>query len=649
MIMLNNKIALVIAAMSLLGAFGLVGCSSGEAPAPQYTYIYSEAPKPPSSANTLDLGGSPSMGVEHAKVTIIESSDFQCPFCGRVVPTMKSLLAAYPDDVRVVFKHNPLGFHKRAFPAAKAAMAAHAQGKFWEYHDMLFAQKKFEDADLERYAQDLALDMEAFRTALNDPAIDAKIRHDQASMVGSGAGGTPAFFVNGKLISGAKPLSAFQAEVNAAIAEADKLIASGTKLEDIHRVVAAKNVNQAFVDAVVDGKEVVGGARKAQPKKRPEPPVDKGPVEIFIDDSDPVHGKPDAKVTIAIFSDFECPFCGKMVPTMERIKKEYGDDVRMVFKQHPLSFHKNARLAAKASLAANEQGKFWEYHDLLFENMKALKRADLIGYAKGLGMDVTVFEKAMDAPRMEEAIKEDLVAAQKAGVRGTPHSFVNGQRVKGARPFAAFQTLIDEALGTKKKSPEVAVPTPQEFGSVAKVGASREAVSSPESLTVVEGSEQHEIVVFIDLQDRFSGKVLRELVSAAREVGKRGRIAVRHLPKAFHSNSVVRARAAQGLKGTPPKKLLAWMLRLMASEKSMDRAGLESLAEKARLPKGVIGSALRSDAIGKVITGDSDFAKRLSVVSSPTIFFSGKRYLGTGGYGNEALQAGMKKAWEEIK
>ena len=130
----------------ILWAGGVIGCGGGEAPEPQYTYIYSEPPAPEIVANTLDLSGSPSMGALDAKVTIIESSDFQCPFCGRVVPTMKQLLEQYPDDVRVVFKHNPLSFHKRALPAAKASMAAHAQGKFWEYHDKLFEVKRFADA-----------------------------------------------------------------------------------------------------------------------------------------------------------------------------------------------------------------------------------------------------------------------------------------------------------------------------------------------------------------------------------------------------------------------------------------------------------------------------------------------------------------------
>ena len=164
------------------------GCQPGEAPAPEYTYIYSEAPRPPSSANDLSLAGSPSMGAEDALITVIESSDFECPFCSRVVPTMKQLLEKNP-DVRVVFKHNPLSFHKRALPAAIASMAAHEQGKFWEYHDLLFAGKRFSDNDLKGYAQQLGLDMPRFEADLQDPRLREKVLHDQKTMVSGGLAG----------------------------------------------------------------------------------------------------------------------------------------------------------------------------------------------------------------------------------------------------------------------------------------------------------------------------------------------------------------------------------------------------------------------------------------------------------------------------
>ena len=127
--------------------------------------------------------------------------------------------------------------------------------------------------------------------------------------------------------------------------------------------------------------------------------------------------------------------------------------------QQPLPFHKDARPAAAASLAAHKQGKFWEYHDVLFENMKKLKREDLEKYAKDLGLNMKKFNKVMDDPKTEEQIKRNQAVAAKVGARGTPTSFINGYMVRGAQPYPAFKSIIDRELakakggGAKKGAP----------------------------------------------------------------------------------------------------------------------------------------------------------------------------------------------------
>ena len=130
--------------------------------------------------------------------------------------------------------------------------------------------------------------------------------------------------------------------------------------------------------------------------------------------------------------------------------KDYPKDLKIVFKQQPLPFHKDARPAAKASLAAHKQGKFWEYHDVLFENMKKLKQDDLEGYAKGLKLNMKKFKKDMADASLEEQIKRDQALAAKIGARGTPTSFVNGYMVRGAQPVAAFKKIIDRELAKAK-------------------------------------------------------------------------------------------------------------------------------------------------------------------------------------------------------
>jgi protein-disulfide isomerase len=133
--------------------------------------------------------------------------------------------------------------------------------------------------------------------------------------------------------------------------------------------------------------------------------------------------------------------------------KDYPKQLKIVFKQQPLPFHKDARPAAKASLAAHKQGKFWEYHDVLFENMKKLKQDDLEGYAKGLKLNMKKFKKDMADASLEEQVKRDQALAAKIGARGTPTSFVNGYMVRGAQPVAAFKKIIDRELA-KAKAPK---------------------------------------------------------------------------------------------------------------------------------------------------------------------------------------------------
>jgi protein-disulfide isomerase len=160
----------------------------------------------------------------------------------------------------------------------------------------------------------------------------------------------------------------------------------------------------------------------------------------------PAFGPKDAKVTVVEFSDFECPYCSKAAAVAHQVREKYGDKVRFVFRQYPLPMHPNARVAAQASLAADAQGKFWEFHDRLFENQRKLDRESLESYAKDLGLNVQEFTKALEDGRLNEAVDRDMKLGEKVAVRGTPTMFVNGKRVSNPTSFEAVSQLIDEAL-----------------------------------------------------------------------------------------------------------------------------------------------------------------------------------------------------------
>ncbi len=166
----------------------------------------------------------------------------------------------------------------------------------------------------------------------------------------------------------------------------------------------------------------------------------------------PVRGAENAKVTLIEFSDYQCPYSRGAQPMIQALLKAYPNDLRHVFKNFPLRFHKRALPAAKAGIAAGLQGKFWEMHALLFKDPKKLEDEDLKGYAEQLGLDVAKFEADMKGKEVEKLLKEDVEEARKAQVGGTPTLFLNGKRVRD-RSLEAMKKAIDEILkGSAKKA-----------------------------------------------------------------------------------------------------------------------------------------------------------------------------------------------------
>lgn len=175
----------------------------------------------------------------------------------------------------------------------------------------------------------------------------------------------------------------------------------------------------------------------------PEPPVERHEVAA----TGPSKGAANAPVTIVEFSDFECPFCSRVNPTIDQVMKKYEGKVRVVFRNYPLPMHPNAPKAGEAALCAHDQGKFWEMHDTLFDNQRALSVEDLKGYAGQLGLDQTKFDECLDSGAKAAVVKNDMAEGQAAGVSGTPAFFINGRLLSGAQPFEEFEKAIDAELG----------------------------------------------------------------------------------------------------------------------------------------------------------------------------------------------------------
>ncbi len=219
---------------------------------------------------TTKLGPSPAIGPDSAPVKVFVISDFQCPVCRRAANGGHELFDQFGKDVQWVFWQNPLDMHQKAMPTAKASMAAFRQGKFWQYHDKLFQNQRASDpADLDRYAQELGLDMVQFKKDVEDPALEAKIRSDQAAAENIGARGTPAFLINGRLQVGWGSAAGIGSMITREQAEMKVLLDSGSSLADALKKRAEANAKQpeealVFTDHFLEGKPAV---RKVEEKK----------------------------------------------------------------------------------------------------------------------------------------------------------------------------------------------------------------------------------------------------------------------------------------------------------------------------------------------------------------------------------------------
>jgi protein-disulfide isomerase len=389
------------------------------------------APKPTSDAPAavrVPIDGLPVFGNSRALVTIVAFTDYDCPFCAKAEKTIAALRTAYGDDLRVAIASRPLPMHDRAAPAARAFLAAVEQGKGEAMHTQLFATQGAHDDDgLRAAAQMVGLDARTFENSRTSLDVATALSRSEKLATTLGVKGTPTFFVNGRRITGAQSYADFATLIDEEIERAHTLLGRGVAASELYAVLMAS-------------------ALATPPPSAPDAPaIDPVALEVGVDGA-PIRGSSRAPVTVVMFSDFECPYCVKLETTLKSLEDAYPGKVRLAFRHHPLPMHEHARLAAKASMAADAQGKFWQYHDALVAHRDALDRASLERYASDVGLDVARFSRDLDDARLEARLTADEAQATQLRVQGTPTTFVQGHRITGAQPLAIFKTAVDNAL-----------------------------------------------------------------------------------------------------------------------------------------------------------------------------------------------------------
>jgi len=583
----------------------------------------------------VEVGTSVFKGPEDAPVTIINFSDFQCPFSKRSVDLIEKIMKEYDGKVRYVFKHFPLGFHKLARPAALASIAAHNQGKFWEYYGRLFDDiKKIDEENLSKWAVELGLDMEKFNQDRNSEEAGKIVQNDMASGSAFGVRGTPTLFINGKRIVGANGPK-IQELIIAQIAEGEKLKAKGIK--DVYSEI------------------IRNGLTKYVPPKRDPGEVPADVFKVEVPANAPVWGNSEADITMILIDDFECPFCARLHTTYEQIKKEFDGKIRIAFVNLPLRFHKKATPAAMAAMASHQQDKFWDMYDVLFKKQKEWKSApDLQKWfedeAKLLELDMDKFKKDMESAQLKKIIADDMAFADDLGVRGTPATFVNGRFVNGALPFEAFKKVIEEELEKVTPLKEKGLKGNDLYLEIIKNGSPR-VTKTPDKNTQkadpdkiydvkltgmepVKGSKDAQITIieFSEFQCPFCRRGAATIEEVVDEYKGKVKLVFKHMPLAFHKEAKPAALFSIAVKKIHGDELFFKVGKMLFEKQSDWKADhmqkFENYAKELNLDWKKISKEMQSKETEMVLKQDMDEASKHGVRGVPAFFINGKMVSG---------------------
>jgi protein-disulfide isomerase len=218
----------------------------------------------------------------------------------------------------------------------------------------------------------------------------------------------------------------------------------------------SRTLARIAIQGVKDGKTLAAISKlmDASPKAH-RPKTLEDPVTIDVAGA-PVKGPQDARITLVEFSDFECPFCSAAVVSVDEIMAAFPKDIKLIYKQFPLETHPHAQIAAEASLAANEQGKFWEMYGVLFKNSRRLSRENILMWAREMGLEMDKFQADLASGKYKSVIQKDLKDGETAGVYGTPSFYINGKQYNGEVTLDSLKPILEAELKGGAKTGSVA-------------------------------------------------------------------------------------------------------------------------------------------------------------------------------------------------
>ncbi len=592
----------------------------------------------------LDL---PVRGPANAPVTVIVASEFQCPFCSKLAPTIEAVRAAHPKEVRVAYTHFPLPFHSQAMPAAKFAWAAHQQGQFWPAHDALLAGREALGQELfDKITDQLHLDrVQLVRDQDGLPA--EKAIHQQVSALSAlGVTGTPSVFVNGALVVGAQPQDKFEEAIKSALKDAPKAGESLRAAWERH----APGKGGKVADYLLLG---------AEPPPPPPPPEDpedhperltavwKVPVDPAVD---MIRGDgPDVQVTIVTFTDMQCPYCTKLRPTIAALRRQHPGQVREVFKNLPMPFHKQAIGAHLAALAAGRQGKFWEFVDKSAENTGNLDDAQLSALANAVGLDMARWQRDRSDAKLTAQIDADMQAADKAGADGTPTIYVNGRRILGALPQETIDAVVVQELAKAQAAGwrgqagyQAAIAKGKLLGLLADEVVRAGPLAVP---TQGPADAKVEVVVYFDYQCPYCVRLATQLGLwwPKWQATKQVKLVWAPMPLSFHAMARPAAVAAQLAYNKAKFDKIHPLLVGLGLTGGLSEATIGDAVTQAGLDAAEWRTAMEKDLFDEVLHQSEMLGKGAGVQGTPTVFVNGRRVTPNSSSGYDPLDELVRK------
>jgi protein-disulfide isomerase len=598
----------------------------------------------------------PMWGKRDAPVTIVMWSDFQCPFCSRVEPTVQQIKDTYgPDKVRIVWKNEPLPFHNNAKPAAEAANGVFqtaGNDAFWKWHDTAFKNQSALGPDsYVKWAQDAGVkDIAKFKADLDAHKFADKVDKDNAEGKSVGANGTPAFFINGVSLSGAQPFDKFKAVIDQELSKAQAKIASGTAKDKVYVAMSQENKKSAPAPAAQDQ------GNKDDTTTVFKVPVGTAPATWSTD-------KP--LVTMIEFSDFQCPFCKRVEDSLKKIHDQYGDKVRLVWRNKPLPFHNRALPAAElAEEALSEKGVkgFWDAHDRLYASQPKLEDADLAQIGKDMGLDAKKLDDAIKNNKWKKSIDEDNELGDAFAVSGTPNFFINGRHLVGAQPFEKFQAIIDDeikkadalvAKGTAPKDVYAAVTAAGKGpGAAGGAGAAEMKDMPPIAGAPWRGSKSTKVVVveFSDFQCPFCKRVEDSTNQIMKDYGDKIHFVWRNMPLPMHPDAPLAAQAAMEAfkeKGSDTFWKFHDLLYQNQGGDGIKRPALESYAQQLGLDMNKFKAALDSGSNKDAVDAEAKMGNGEGISGTPAFIIGpekGQGYFINGAQPYDAFKKVLDKA-----